>query len=57
MGRAKKAIGQNWKAINEQRDKERAKQREELNQKNDKIITSEEHRKRIEKLRGLGLLK
>jgi hypothetical protein len=57
MGRAKKAVGQNWKAVNEQRDKERAKQKEESGQEKSKEITPEEHEERLRKLKKLGLLK
>ena len=50
MSRGKKAVAQNWNAINKQREK--SNQIKEIKEE----VTSEEHEERIKKLRELGLI-
>jgi len=54
MGRKKKAIAANWNAINKQRDDE-SKKAQGKDKKEE--ITPEEHQKRIQLLKDLGLVK
>ena len=54
MGRKKKAIAANWNAINKQRDEE-SKKTQGKDKKEE--ITPEEHQKRIQLLKDLGLVK
>ena len=53
MGRRKQAVAQRWNAINKQRAKDIAKEEN----KGKKEISEEEHEKRIQKLKELGLIK
>jgi hypothetical protein len=57
MGRKKKAVARGWDAINKQRDEEDRKNKEESNQKDKDKVTPEEHAKRINLLREMGLVK
>lgn len=51
MSRKKKAVAQNWNAINKQRQE--AHKKTEVKEE----VTSEEHEDRIKKLKDLGLIK
>ena len=57
MGRKKKAVAQRWNAINKQRDEAIKEKSEEWKKKQKKEVTEEEHKRRIEKLKKMGLLK
>ncbi len=52
MSRKKRAVAQGWKATDEQRNKENSPSEIE-----EKKIGEEEHNKRVELLKNLGLLK
>jgi hypothetical protein len=52
MSRKKKAVAQRWDSISSQRDKGNQSVKDE-----DKPIDEEEHKKRVEILKSLGLLK
>lgn len=52
MSRSKRAVAQGWKATDEQRNKDN-----EPVKKEEKPIDEEEHKKRVELLNNLGLLK
>lgn len=57
MGRRKQAVAQGWNAKNKQRSEEVKKNVEAFKEKNKKEISKEEHQKRIEMLKKLGLIK
>ncbi len=57
MSRGKKAVAQGWNAVNKQRDEQTKKGSEEFKENSKKEITEEEHEKRLEKLKEIGLLK
>lgn len=52
MSRKKQAVAQGWKAIEKQRNKDN-----QPTEKQGKEISEEEHKKRIEILKGLGFMK
>ena len=52
MSRKKKAIAQGWKATDEQRNKEN-----QPTEKEEQTISDEEHNKRVEMLKSLGIMK
>jgi len=52
MGRKKKAVAQSWNAINKQREKANKSEEQEK-----KEISPEEHEKRVEVLKRIGLIK
>lgn len=56
MGRGKKAVAHGWNAINKQRDEKSKKLREET-EKKEKEISKEEHEKRLQRLKEIGLIK
>jgi len=52
MSRNKRAVAQGWKATDEQRNKQN-----QPIEKQEKDISEEEHKKRVELLKSLGFLK
>jgi hypothetical protein len=53
MSRKKQAVARRWEIIDSQRDKEN----EPIKEKEEKLLSDDEHKKRLEVLKELGLLK